>query len=109
VAVTPINVTQTVASAATRVQVTSDTDPKPSSIYFEALGTNGGYIYIGLSNVSSTVYIARLAAGVGFAISADGMGGAGRIGGVGLQLSDFWVDTSNSGDKVQVTYMYPMG
>lgn len=108
-AVTPVNATTTVTTAGTRTQPITDTDYKPSSIYFEALGTNTGYIYVGLSNVSSTAYIARLSAGQGFAVEADGLQGNGRLGGSGLQASAFWVDASVSGEKVQVTYMYNTG
>ena len=108
-AVTPVNSTVTVTTAGTAAQCVSDTDYKPSSIYFEALGTNTGYIYIGLSGVSSTAYITRLTAGQGFTVKADGLGGHGRVGSAGLQLSAFYADASVSGEKVQVTYMYQTG
>ena len=106
-AVTPIHSTVTVTTAATRVQVTADADIKPMSVYFEAAGANTGFIYVGLVTVSSTVYIARLAAGTSFSIG--GVPGAGRLGGTGIQLSALYVDSSVSGEKVQVTYVYPTG
>lgn len=108
-AVTPVNASKTVTTAGTRVQIETDTDIRPSSIYFEALGTNTGYIYIGLSTVSSTVYIARLAAGASYVISSDGILAGGHLGASGLQLSAFYADSSVNGEKVLVTYMYPMG
>lgn len=100
--ITPTNVTKTVTTAGTRVQVTSSSAEKPASIYFEALATNTGVIYIGLSDVSSTKYIARVAAGVGFGLSTDSNGAA-RVSGTNLRLSDFWLDAGTSGDKIQVT------
>lgn len=108
-AITPTNSTLTVTTAGTATQCTADTDIKPSSVYFEALGTNTGDIYIGLSGVSSTAHIVKLDAGEGFELKSDGLGGHGRIGDIGLQLSDLYVDASVSGEKVQMTYMYPIG
>lgn len=105
-AVTPVNSTKTVTTAGTRVQINTDTAILPSSIYIEALGTNTGFIYVGLSDVSSTVYITRLSSGQGIHLSADAVG---RLGSVGLQLSALWLDSSVSGEKAQVTYMYPTG
>lgn len=109
-AVTPVNTALTVTTAGTEIQCTTDTDIKPSSVYFEALGTNTGFIYIGLSTVSSTVYIARLSAGQGFTVAADAAGGMNyRAGGAGIQLSNLWVDSSVNGEKVQMSYMYTTG
>lgn len=112
-AVTPVNATVTVTTAGTRVQVNSSTAIKPASIYFEALGSNTGYIYIGLSDVSSTKYIAKLgvtsSVGQGFSLTAAGAGGLYKGGGQGIQLSDLYVDSSVNGEKVQVTYLYSQG
>jgi hypothetical protein len=107
-AVTPVHTTLTVTTAGTRVQATTDADYKPSSIYFEALGTNTGFIYIGLVTVSSTVYIARLAAGASFSFSSDDEGSS-RSGGSGIQLSSLYVDSSVNGEKIQMTYQYRQG
>jgi hypothetical protein len=104
-ATTPVNVTKTVTTAGTEIQVSTGAQ-KPASIYFEALGTNTGYVYVGVAAVSSTAYIARLSAGQGFAIASDS--GGNRVGG-DLVLSDYWVDTSVNGEKVQVTYLYRTG
>ena len=108
-AIIPKLLTKTVATAGTRVEVTTSTTILPTSIYFEALATNTGYIYIGDSTVSSTVYFARLSPGQGFTFSSDGVGGSGRVGSIGFQLSAFYVDSSVSGEKVQVTYMNQIG
>lgn len=108
-AITPVNATLTVTTAGTEIQCTSDADIKPSSVYFEALGTNTGFIYVGLSTVTSTLYIARLSAGQGFTLSSDGLAAGGRLGSVGIQLSALYVDSSVNGEKVQLTYMYPTG
>jgi len=108
-AITPINASLTNTTAGTRTQIVSDTDIKPTSVYVEALGSNTGFIYLGLVTVSSTVYIARLSAGQGFTIQSDGIGGRGRLGGVGIQLSSLYIDSAVNGEKVLVTYQYPIG
>lgn len=111
-AVTPVLITKTVTAAGTRVQVTTDTSIKPSAVYFEALATNTGQIYIGDSSVSSTVYFARLpipstTSAPSWSIST--VDGGGRASGTELQLSNFWLDASVSGEKVQITYVYEVG
>jgi hypothetical protein len=109
-AVTPVHATLTVTTAATRVQVTATTTIKPSSVYFEAAGANTGFIYIGLVTVTNAIYITRLSPGQPFLLSADGLGGVNyRAGGEGIQLSNIYIDSSVSGEKVQMTYMYPTG
>lgn len=111
-AVTPVLITKTVTTAGTRVQVTSDTDIKPSAVYFEALGSNTGQIYIGNSVVSSTVYFARLPIPSTSSAPSWSIGtvdGAGRAGGTELQLSNFWIDSSVNGEGVQITYVYEIG
>lgn len=104
--ITPVNISATVTAAGTRVQISGSTTLSPTSIYFEAKKDNGGNIFIGMSNVSSSQYIACLSAGSGFSVTSDGLGGSGRLSGIGLNLSAFYADTSNSGDKVMVTYTY---
>ena len=107
-AITPKHSTLTVTTAGTRVQVTSDTAIRPSSAYFEALGSNTGFIYLGLVTVTSEIYIVRLSPGQGFSLAGDSQMNQ-RLGGSGLQLSALYVDSSVSGEKVQMTYMYPIG
>lgn len=106
-----VNSVKAVTTAGTRVQITDDNDTKCSSVYFEALGTNTGYIYVGLSDVSSTQYIAKLAVsstvGQGFALDIGSLGGQFRLGGQGIQLSNFWIDSSVNGESVLFTYVQP--
>lgn len=106
--ITPVHSTLTVTTAATRVQCTADTDIKPASIYFEALGTNTGYIYIGLVTVTSAIYITRLAPGASFTLASDSVGAV-RQGGSDIQLSSIYIDSSVSGEKVQMTHLYRVG
>jgi hypothetical protein len=109
-AVTPVNSTITVVTSGTEIQCTSDTNIRPTSVYFEAFATNTNPIFIGLSTVSTTVYIARLEAGQGFLLSVDGAGGLNyRAGTQGLQLSALYVDATTNGEKCQMTYMYATG
>ncbi len=96
--------TLTVATAGTATVCSAASQPV-ISVYFEALGTNTGTIYIGDSTVSSTKYITALAAGAGFGISTDAKG---RLGGE-LQLSTLSANASVSGDKVQMTYLVRTG
>ena len=107
--VTPVNTAITNTTAATRTVLSANTSIRPTSIYLEALGTNTGYIYFGLATVSSTVYISRLSAGQGIWLSADGLGSRAGVGSIGLQLSALYIDSSVSGEKAQLTYMYPTG
>lgn len=103
--VTPVNASLTVTTAGTRVRVSSNTALRPTSIYVEALGTNTGYIYVGLVTVSSTVYIARLSAGQSVSFSMDGAGLSGFAkGSLDFQLSDFYIDSSVNGEKALITY-----
>jgi hypothetical protein len=114
-AITPVNASVTVTTAGTRVQVNSSAAIKPTAVYFEALGSNTGFIYVGLVSVTSTLYMAKLgvsptSVGMGFSITAPGAGSSGfKLGGQGLQLSDFYIDSSVSGEKCLVTYVYSTG
>lgn len=108
-AVTPVHAVITNTTAGTRTRLTATTTILPSSFYVEAAGANTGYIYLGLVTVTSTIYIARLAAGQGINIDADGLGTRAGLGSVGMQLSAFYIDSSVSGEKAQLTYQYPTG
>lgn len=99
---TPVNTTKTVTTAATRVQV-STSHILVTSVYFEALKTNTGVIYVGLSDVSGTVHMSALSAGEGMNISVDQV--AKHTSQTMLDLYSFWVDSSVSGEKVQVSYL----
>jgi hypothetical protein len=103
--ISPVQLTVTVTTAGTRVRPYSDTTVLPQSVYFEADGANTGYVYIGVSTVSSTAYIARLSAGQAISFSSDNTGTSGVTkDAVAYQLSDFYIDASANGQKVQVTY-----
>jgi len=110
-AVTPVLLTKTVTTAGTRVQVTTDTAIKPNWIKFEALGSNTGQIYVGSVAVSSTVYFSRLPIPTTGVVTVAEYRSTpnGRAGGTGFQLSNFYVDSSVNGEKVQVTYGFETG
>ena len=108
-AITPVHATITNTTAGTRTRLTATTTILPTTIYIEAAGANTGYIYVGLITVTSTIYMARLAAGQSFSLNSDGIGSRGRVGSIGFQLSDFYIDSSANGEKAQLTYIYPTG
>ena len=97
----PVLSTLTVTTAGTATQCAANS-LTCISVYFEALDTNAGAIYIGDSTVSTTKYITKLAAGSGFGISTDAQGHG--LGGE-IQLTTVWVNAASSGDKVQMTYL----
>lgn len=105
--ITPVNTVKTVTTAGTRVQLTTSTIHAPI-IYFEGLKTNTGYIYVGLSDVSSTQYITCLSAGEGLTLSPDGVGNVRPVSGE-INLSSIWFDSSVSGEKVMITYIQRVG
>lgn len=107
--VIPVNSTVTVTTAATRVRGTA-TSTYVTSVYVEALSTNSGSIFVGVADVTSTKYIAKLTAGQGFTIGVDAQGSVGSsTGGGEIQLNSIYFDTSSSGDKVQMTYLQRVG
>lgn len=105
----PINGSKTVTTAGTRVQLVT-TGTYVTSVYFEALRTNTGNIYVGTDTVSSTVYMAKLAAGEGFCISIDSSGRVGSSsGGSEININTIYFDSQNSGEKVLYTYLERTG
>lgn len=92
---------KTVTTAGTRVQV-STTDTVITSLVIQADPTNTGKIYVGDSSVSSTQASAALAAGQAFTIDPDA---SGRSGQEEYVLSDFWIDSSVSGEKAYISYI----
>lgn len=107
-AVTPVNVVVTTGTVGSATQVVSSANILPSSVFFEAAKANAGTIYVGVSTVSSTAYIASLTAGEKFQITHDAQG-EGRIGGVGLQLNAIYIGSSTGTEKCMVTYMNRIG
>jgi len=95
----------TVTTAGTRVRLTAgQSDPTADIltpwIYLQAAEANTGVIYVGLSTVASTAYIAALGAGEAIQISAGQVRGSQGE----YSLNDFYVDSSVNGEKVYVTY-----
>lgn len=105
----PIIASKTVTTAGTRVQFTA-TAIYATSIYVEALGSNTGFIYVGDSTVSSTVYAARLGAGQGISFAIDGDPKASAAtGGNEYNLNFLYIDSSVNGEKALVTYQQRVG
>lgn len=91
----------TVTTTGTRVQV-STSDLAVTSVVIQAAPANTGNIYVGDDAVTSTRNSATLEPSRAWSISADGSGRAGQE---EFVLSDFWVDSATSGDKVNVSYI----
>lgn len=71
-----------------------------SGIFLQADPGNTGTIYIGLSTVSSSLYMVALKAGVGATIDVSQIRGIdGEV-----DLADFWAVNSASGDVLAVSY-----
>jgi predicted RecA/RadA family phage recombinase len=101
--------TKTVATAGTRVQA-GTAGTYVTSIYFEALKTNTGVIYVGDISVSSTLYMTALSAGSGFTVTTNhNVRPGSSSGGNEVNLGSLYVDAGTSGDKVQVSYMQRLG
>lgn len=100
-AIVPVQAVLTVTTAGTRQQFTTSSIASPY-IRFEALGTNTNPVFIGLSTVSATVYIARLAAGTSITLQAPtyarGLGSE-------FDLTAFWADVTTNGEKISWTYL----
>lgn len=92
----PHQLNKTVTTAATRIQLSTTTQPFRLAI-IQALPGNGGTIYIGDSAVSSTVYGISLTAGASIAVGSSGNDPT-------FDFINFYADTSNSGDKISVLY-----
>lgn len=90
----------TVATAGTRVQITSS-NLGASGIVFQAGPSNTGRVYIGDSTVSSSNGVS-LGPGEIFAVSSQSLDG---VMDAELILSDYWVDADVSGNSVRVQYL----
>jgi len=102
-AVKPRCFTTSVTTAGTRVQLTS-ADIKTIAVLMQAKVANSGQIYIGDKAVSSTNAGIELGAGDSMTLSASEMGWKGQL----MALNEIWLDTSNSGDGVWVSYFEVM-
>lgn len=105
--VKPANVSVTITTAGTRVQCSNSTD-YATALYVEALKSNAGTIYVGISTVSATVYISALSPGEGLSINTDSSGVRGGTG-TELPVNLYYVDASTSGDKCQLSYITRTG
>lgn len=90
---------KTVAAAATREALTTS-NILTTNVVIQALSANGGVIYVGDSSVSSALNAVTLAAGVAITLSP---GAFGEDYGT-YNLKEIYIDTSNSGDGVNVGY-----
>lgn len=96
--------TVSVTTAGTRTALAA-TPTYCTHAYVEALGSNGGIIFLGNSSVSSALYMSALGAGAGYGITIAGKGGpTGSTSGPELNLAALYIDSSHSGDAVMVTY-----
>lgn len=100
-------VNKTVATAGTRIQLTSSTI-YATAVFIEAHENNTGTIYVGNSTVASTTYTRRLLPGTGFQIAAEPNAQAGQHGGM-LDLSKIYFDASANAQVVMVTYLDKLG
>jgi hypothetical protein len=96
----------TVASAGTRVQVTTNKDLAVKAIIFQSDPDNDSdeVIYVGDSTVAANKGFALLPGETAvFSVKALGSNND------SLNVSDFWVDASASGQKVKVAYTTRFG
>lgn len=90
---------KTVTAAGSREALTA-LNILSTNIVIQALSGNGGVIYIGDASVSSVLNAVTLAAGVAITLSP---GAFGEDYGT-YNLKEIYIDTSNSGDGVNVGY-----
>jgi len=103
-ALKPNITTVAVATAGVRVQASS-TNLYCEWVRFESVA---GTIYVGASDVASTKYMTKLAAGVGYDLKNPGQTNhAGDK--QSFNLKNFWFDSAGSGDKCQMTYFTRIG
>lgn len=107
-AIKPVMTEKTVTTAGTRVQV-STTDVFVSAIFCETPRANTGYIYIGGSTVSSTVFFHEFAIGKDTWSMTSPIAGLGRPPSNAINLADLYVDSSVNGEKVKITYLPVLG
>ena len=89
-----------VGAAGTAEQI-EGTSTEASYFTIQAAATNTGVIYVGTSDVSATLCMAVLDSGqsisIGLPRELDGNGSK-------FNLSDFWIDSSVSGEEVNIGY-----
>lgn len=106
----PLNFSVTVATAGTRVQITS-TSTYATSVYFESDFGNSGLAFAGTSNVSSTSFVSALSPGQGIGISIDNnsIRPSDANGGPEINLNTLFVDAQTSGAVIHVSYLQRVG
>ena len=94
------NITKTVTTAGTRVQLTTAKILVPM-VVIQALSGNTNPVFVGSTNVSSTLYFVRLAATNSVSITALTAGSGVTM----VDLSSIWLDATTSAEGVNVGYM----
>lgn len=93
--------TKTVATAGTRIQL-SATDLIVEWFRVESVA---GTIFLGDVTVVSTLYMAKLAAGIGYDMKPPGDPNNARgVNGKCFNLKHWYIDSVGNGDKAQLTY-----
>lgn len=90
----------TLTSGGTRQALTSSTIPA-EAVIISAPSTNSGVVYLGSANVSSTRYVATIAAGTSFSISVNP---SSENDSSNIELSTIYWD-GTTGDKLNVGYL----
>ncbi len=88
-------------AAGTAQQITA-TVTEVEAVVINAGNSNSGVIFVGDSNVSSTRYAARLAAGERVSIDAGGVGGGNSD---FLDMSEIYIDGDTTNDDVYIGYI----
>lgn len=94
------NTSKSVTSAGTRVQLSTDTTIRSGYIVIQALPANTGKIYVGGTGVTSANGVS-LDAKACFVMNAETSKFGNRI----FRLSDIYIDSSENGEGVSITYM----
>ena len=91
----------TIPTAGTAVQANAN-PIQAAAVAFEADKDNTGYIYIGLSDVSSNKYIAALKKGEQLEFEASIIHGNTDA----YIVSDYYIDTETNGNTVHISYQH---
>lgn len=107
-ALKPVTIAATVATAGTRIQVSTAATPI-AWVRFSAKHSNTGDVYVGDNTVSSAKYIAHVHVTENPGLEIEGNDGGFRTTGNQLLLSDFYLDAENNGAVCMVSYMERVG
>lgn len=94
-----VHASKTVTTAGTRVQLSTTAPPTPS-LFIQANKTNTGRIYVGLSTVASTDCICSLEPGDSITIEGEETRNTQEY----VFVTDYWIDSSVSGEKAFFSY-----